>query len=140
MDYIIGASVMWIVLAGLFTWYQTARSRKVENILEVIVALPIVIVVWIFVILSLPFVLFWKFIRNAVKGVREDVWQKCNFKHFARIGNICFVYDEKAKLWQNKIFMVRIISNGNTKIVRDMEVFCDNTPSIPEGEFRFGEE
>ena len=108
MDYIIGASVMWVVLAGLFTWYQTARSRKVEDILEVIVALPFVVAVWAFAILSFPFVLFWKFIRNAVKGVREDVWQKCNFKHFARIGNICFVYDEKAKLWQNKLFMVRI--------------------------------
>lgn len=140
MEYIIGASAMWVVLAVLFTWYQTASSRRVENILEVIVALPYVIVVWTFVILSLPFVLFWKFIRNAVKGVKEDIWQKCNFKHFARIGNICFVYDEKAKLWQNKVFMVRIISNGNTKIVRDTEVICDNTPSSPEGEFRFGEE
>jgi hypothetical protein len=140
MDYIIGASVMWVVLAVLFTWYQTAKSRKIEDILEVIVALPFVVAVWAFAILSLPFDLFWKFIRNAVKGVREDVWQKCNFKHFTRIGNIYFVYDEKAKLWQNKIFMVRIISNGNTKIVRDMEVFCDNTPSSPEGEFRFGEE
>jgi hypothetical protein len=140
MEYVVGASVMWVVLAGLFTWYQTARSRKVENVLEVIVALPLVVVACTFAILSLPFALFWKFIRNAVKGVREDVWQKCNFKHFTRIGNICFVYDEKAKLWHNKIFMVRIISKGNTKIVRDTEVICDNTPSSPEGEFRFGEE
>ena len=108
MEYIIGASVMWVVLAGLFTWYQTARTRKVENILEVIVALPIVVAIWTFAILSLPFTLFWRFIRNAVKGVREGAWQKCNFKHFIRIGNIYFVYDEKAKMWQNKLFMVRI--------------------------------
>jgi hypothetical protein len=140
MEYIIGASVMWIVLAGLFTWYQTASSRKAENALEVIIALPLVVTAWTFAIFSFPFALFWKFIRNAVKGVREDVWQKFNFKHFARIGNICFVYDEKAKLWQNKLFMVRIIPNGNTKVVRDIEVICDDTPSSPEGEFRFGEE
>ncbi len=140
MKYVIGAGVMWIVLAGLFTWYQTASPRKLENVLEVIIALPIVIAVWTLAILQFPFSLFWKFIRNAVKGVREDVWQKCNFKHFIRIGKICFVYDEKAKLWQNKLFMVRIISSGNTKVMRDMEVFCDSTPSVPEGEFRFGEE
>lgn len=140
MEYIIGAGVMWVVLAGLFTWYQTARPAIVEDVLEVIIALPVIITIWILAILQLPFVLFWKFIRNAVKGVREDVWQKCNFKHFARIGNICFVYDEKAKLWQNKLFMVRIVSNGNIKVIRDTELVCDNTPSSPEGEFRFGEE
>ena len=55
MEYIVGASVMWVVLAGLFTWYQTARTRKIENILEVIVALPVVVVIWTFAILSLPF-------------------------------------------------------------------------------------
>lgn len=135
MKYMVGAIMMWVALAVLFTWYQTARTRIIENILEVIIALPVVIAVGVLVVLQLPFVLFWRFIRNAVKGVKEEVWQKWHPKYFVQIGNICFVYDEKAKLWQNKLFMVRIISNDNAK-----EVNCSNTPSVPKGEFRIGEE
>lgn len=136
MEYVTGAIVMWIVLAGLFTWYQETYNST----LEVIVALPIVVTAWTFVIVCLPFYMFWKFIRNAIKGVSQDVWDKANIKHFKKIGNFCFVYDEKARALQNKFFMVRLVPSKGKQIAHSPEVIYDNTPSSPEGEFRIGEE
>ena len=139
MEYVVGAIVMWIVLAGLFTWYQETYNE----VLEVIVALPLVVVIWTLVVLQFPFIVFWKFIRNAIKGVSQDVWDKAKLKHYKRIGNICFVYDEKARAFQNKFFMVRLISSKGKGFVHEPvidPIEIVNTPSVPEGKFRIGEE
>ena len=136
MEYVVGAIMMWVVLSALFTWYQKTYSE----ILEVVVALPVMVAVWIFAILCYPFTLFWKFIRNAVKGVSEEVWNKAKLKHFKRIGNICFVYDKKARAFENKFFMVRLVPSKGKGIVHDPVIIYSDIPSTPEGEFRTGEE
>ena len=136
MEYLIGAGVMWVILAGLFTWYQ----ETYKEFLEIIVALPIVIFVWILAILQFPFACFWKFIRNAIRGVSEDAWNKANLKHFKRFGNICFVYDKRARAFQNKFFMVRLVPNDNKEIIHTPTIIYSDISSSPEGEFRIGED
>ena len=84
MEYVVGAIVMWFVLAVLFTWYQDSYNRVVEFI----IALPFMIPVGIFVIVAGLLVRLWRIIQK--KPI-------------------------------------------NTFIT-------DNTPSVPEGEFRIGEE
>ena len=136
MEYVIGAFVMWVVLAVLFTGYQKTYSE----VLEVVVALPVVVAVFAFAILCFPFLLIWKFVRNAVKGVSQEVWDKAKLKHFKRIGNICFVYDDRARAFQNKFFMVRLVPSKGKGIVHEPMVIYSDVPSVPKGEFRFGEE
>ena len=84
MEYVVGAIVMWVVLAGLFTWYQDRYNKVVEFT----IALPLVIPVGIFIIVAGLLVRLWRFIRK--KPVHTFI--------------------------------------------------TDNTPSVPEGEFRIGEE
>lgn len=84
MEYVVGAIVMWVVLAVLFTWYQDSYNK----VAEFTIALPLAILVGIFIIVTGLLVRLWRFIRK--KPVRTFI--------------------------------------------------TDNTPSVPEGEFRFGEE
>lgn len=84
MEYVVGAIVMWVVLAGLFTWYQDSYNKVVEFT----IALPLVIPVGIFIIVAGLLTRLWRIIRK--KPV-------CTF-------------------------------------------ITDNTPSVPEGKFRIGEE
>ena len=84
MEYVVGAIVMWVILAGLFTWYQDSYNK----VAEFTIALPLVIPVGIFIIVAGLLVRLWRFIRK--KPVRTFI--------------------------------------------------TDNTPSVPEGEFRIGEE
>jgi hypothetical protein len=84
MEYIIGAIVMWFVLAVLFTWYQDSYNKAVEHI----IALPLVIPMGIFVIVAGLLIRLWRFIQG--KPINTFV--------------------------------------------------TDNTPSVPEGKFRIGEE
>lgn len=108
MEYMIGALAMWFVLAVMFFLYQ----ETLNSIFEFVISLPIILPCWIGALLFFPFFVFWKFIRNAVKGVRKEIWEKHKFKHVKQFGNIYFVYDEKAKLWRNKFFMVRVTSKS----------------------------
>ena len=84
MEYVIGAIVMWVVLAVLFTWYQDSYNKVVEFT----IALPLVIPVGIFIIIAGLLVRLWRFIRK--KPVHAFI--------------------------------------------------TDNTPSVPEGDFRIGED
>lgn len=84
MEYVVGAIVMWFVLAVLFTWYQDSYNKVVEYI----IALPLMIPIGIFAIVVGLLIRLWRFIQK--KPI-------------------------------------------NTFIT-------NNTPSVPEGEFRIGEE
>ena len=88
MEYLIGAIVMWIVLAGLFTWYQETYN----NVVELIIAFPLVMIVGFYFIITYPFYYFKKVYRKKKYGIVDPI------------------------------------------------VVYDDTPSSPEGEFRFGEE
>lgn len=88
MEYLIGAIVMWIVLAGLFTWYQETYN----NVVELIIAFPVAMIVGFYFIITYPFYYFKKVYRKKKYGIVDPI------------------------------------------------VVYDDTPSSPEGEFRFGEE
>lgn len=79
MEYLIGAGVMWFIMACLFTWYQETYN----NIIEFLIAFPLVILAFPYFTFIYPFYCFKK---------------------------------------------------------RKQKVIFSDTPSSPEGEFRFGED
>ncbi len=132
---VIGAVSMWALIGALYTWKEETSNNIVYNVLDYAIALPWVILAVVFVIISYPFLLIWKFIRNAVRPVSQEAWDKCKFKHYFKIGNFRVVYDEKARAFCNKLFLVRIAHPSN-HIVHDPVVITHNEPSVPDGEFR----
>lgn len=132
---VIGAVSMWALIGALYTWKEETSNNIVYNILDYAIALPWVVLAVVFVIISYPFLLIWKFIRNAVRPVSQEAWDKCKLKHYFKIGNFRVVYDEKARAFCNKLFLVRIAHPSN-HIVHDPVVITHNEPSVPDGEFR----
>jgi hypothetical protein len=132
---VIGAVSMWALIGALYTWKEETSNNIVYNVLDYAIALPWVVLAVVFVIISYPFLLIWKFIRNAVRPVSQEAWDKCKFKHYFKIGNFRVVYDEKARAFCNKLFLVRIAHPSN-HIVHDPVVVTHNEPSVPDGEFR----
>lgn len=132
---VIGAVSMWALIGALYTWKEETSNNIVYNVLDYAIALPWVVLAVVFVIISYPFLLIWKFIRNAVRPVSQEAWDKCKFKHYFKIGNFRVVYDEKARAFCNKLFLVRIAHPSN-HIVHDPVVITHNEPSVPDGEFR----
>ena len=132
---VISAVSMWALIGALYTWKEETSNNIVYNVLDYAIALPWVVLAVVFVIISYPFLLIWKFIRNAVRPVSQEAWDKCKFKHYFKIGNFRVVYDEKARAFCNKLFLVRIAHPSN-HIVHDPVVITHNEPSVPDGEFR----
>lgn len=132
---VIGAVSMWALIGALYTWKEETSNNIVYNVLDYAIALPWVVLAVVFVIISYPFLLIWKFIRNAVRPVSQEAWDKCKFKHYFKIGNFRVVYDEKARAFCNKLFLVRIAHPSN-HIVHDPVIITHNEPSVPDGEFR----
>jgi uncharacterized membrane protein len=64
MEYVIGAIVMWVILAVLFTWYQDSDNEVVEFT----IALPLVIPVGIFIIVTGLLMRLWKIIRKKTSS------------------------------------------------------------------------
>lgn len=134
----IGAVGMWIVLGAVYGWMCECSSRGLENILEIVLSLPWVILAGVAVVVWYPFFCLWKFSRNAIKPVSQKAWDKCHFENFWAVGNFRFVYDKKARALCNKLFLVRIAKPAD-EVQRDPIVICSDEPSSPKGEFRIGE-
>ena len=132
---IIGAGAMWALIGALYTWKEETSNNTVWNILDYAISLPWVILAALCVIVWYPFLLIWKFIRNAVRPVSQTAWDKCRFKHYWKIGNFRVVYDEKARAFCNKLFLVRI-ARPATDIKHDPVIVTHDEPSVPDGEFR----
>ena len=133
-----GVVGMWMLMGALYTWKEETSNNIIYNVLDYTLALPWVILAGLFVIIWYPFLLIWKFIRNAVRPVSQEAWNRCKFKHFWKIGNFRIVYDERARAFCNKLFLVRIAHPSN-HIVHDPVVITHDEPSVPDGEFRIGE-
>lgn len=135
LNAILGAVIMWVVLGALYAWKEETSNNVVYDVLDYAISLPWVILGVAFVVVSYPFLLVWKFIRNAVRPVSQEAWDKCKFKHAWKLGSFRLVYDEKARAFCNKLFLVRIAHPSN-HIVHDPVVIVHNEPSVPDGEFR----
>ena len=60
MSYLIGALIAWVILAGLFTWYQ----KDYDKILEAIIALPLLVPIGLFVLVAYPIVKIWRHFKK----------------------------------------------------------------------------
>lgn len=136
-EILIGAIAMWVLIGALDIWKAETNHNKVYNVLECAIDLPWVIMSVVVVIIAYPIACVWKFIRNAVRPVRKEAWDKCKFKHFVKFGNFRLVYDEKAKAFCNKLFLVRI-ANPSNEVKHEPKVIFSDEPSAPEGEYRIG--
>lgn len=135
LNAILGAVIMWVVLGALYAWKEETSNNVVYDVLDYAISLPWVVLGVVFVVVSYPFLLVWKFIRNAVRPVSQEAWDKCKFKHAWKFGSFRLVYDEKARAFCNKLFLVRIAHPSN-HIVHDPVVIVHNEPSVPDGDFR----
>ena len=138
LEILLSVLITWMVMGALYTWKEETRNNTLYNVLDYAIALPWVVLTGIFIIIWYPFMLIWKFIRNAVRPVSQEAWDKCKFKHYFKIGNFRVVYDEKARAFCNKLFLVRIARPRNA-IAHDPVLIVVNEPSVPEGEFRTGD-
>ena len=125
----------WLVLGALFYWYEETANNSLYNLLDRIITLPWLALFCVLVVVWYPFLLIWKFIRNCVKPVTQEAWDRVKIDRFIKMGNVYLCYDPKARALCNKLFLVRIARPRNA-IAHDPVLVSDDTPSTPTGEFR----
>jgi ABC-type proline/glycine betaine transport system permease subunit len=99
----------WLVLGALFYWYEETSNNTLYNVLDRVITLPWLAVFAIIIVVWYPFLLLWKFFRNAVKGVSVNCWKRAQIKRYLKLGNFRLCYDATAKALCNKLFLVRIV-------------------------------
>ena len=139
LEILLSVLITWMVMGALYTWKEETCNNTLWNILDYAISLPWVVLMGIFVIICYPFMLIWKFIRNAVKPVTQEAWDRVKIEKYFKIGNLYICYDQKARAFCNKLFLVRIARPRNT-IAHDPVLIVSNEPSVPEGKFRIGDE
>ena len=125
----------WLVFGALYAWKEETCNNTLYNVLDYALSLPWLILAGIAIIIWYPFMLIWKFIRNCVKPVTQEAWDRVEIDRFIRMGNVYLCYDPKARALCNKLFLVRIARPRNA-IAHDPVLVSDDTPSTPSGEFR----
>jgi hypothetical protein len=124
-----------MVMGALYTWKEETCNNTLWSILDYAISLPWVVLTGIFIIICYPFMLIWKFIRNAVKPVTQEAWDRVKIEKYFKIGNLYICYDQRARAFCNKLFLVRIAKPRNA-IAHDPGLVSHDTPSTPPGEFR----
>lgn len=137
LEILLSVLITWMVMGALYTWKEETCNNTLWNILDYAISLPWVVLTGILIIIWYPFMLIWKFIRNAVKPVTQEAWDRVKIEKYFKIGNLYICYDQKARAFCNKLFLVRIARPRNT-IAHDPVLIVSNEPSVPEGEFRIG--
>ena len=125
----------WLVLGALFYWYEETANNSLYNLLDRIITLPWLALFCVLVVVWYPFLLIWKFIRNCIKPVTQEAWDRVKIDRFIKMGNVYLCYDPKARALCNKLFLVRIARPRNA-IAHDPVLVSDDTPSTPTGKFR----
>ena len=136
LEIILSILITWMVMGALYTWKEETRNNTLYNVLDYAIALPWVVLTGIFIIIWYPFMLIWKFIRNAVKPVTQEAWDRVKIEKYLKIGNLYICYDQKARAFCNKLFLVRIARPRNAIAHDPVLIVADDTPSTPTGEFR----
>lgn len=125
----------WLVLGALFFWYEETGNNTLYNILDRVITLPWLVVFAICVVVWYPFLLLWKFFRNAIKGVSATAWERYKPDRHLKMGNFYLCFDPKARALCNKFFLVRVVVPRES-IAHDPGLVSHDTPSTPSGEFR----
>ena len=126
----------WLVFGALYAWKEETCNNTLYNVLDYALSLPWAILAGIAVIIWYPFMLIWKFIRNAVKPVTQEAWDRVKIEKYLKIGNLYICYDHKARAFCNKLFLVRIARPRNAIAHDPVLIVADDIPSTPTGEFR----
>lgn len=137
LEILLSVLITWMVMGALYTWKEETCNNTLYNVLDYAIALPWVVLTGLFIIIWYPFMLIWKFIRNAVKPVTQEAWDRVKIEKYLKIGNLYICYDRKARAFCNKLFLVRIARPRNA-IAHDPVLVASDKPSVPEGEFRIG--
>ena len=136
LEILLSVLITWMVMGALSTWKEETSNNILWDILDYAIALPWVVLPGIFIIICYPFMLIWKFIRNAVKPVTQEAWDRVKIEKYFKIGNLYICYDRKARAFCNKLFLVRIAKPRNAIAHDPILIVADDTPSTPPGEFR----
>ena len=138
LEILLSVLITWMVMGALYTWKEETCNNTLYNVLDYAISLPWVVLTGIFIIIWYPFMLIWKFIRNAVKPVTQEAWDRVKIEKYLKIGNLYICYDQKARAFCNKLFLVRI-AKPRTAIAHDPVLIVSDEPSVPEGKFRIGD-
>lgn len=130
-----GVLIAWFTLSALSWWRDYTDSHITEQILDIIVNAPIVLLTLIWLIVSTPFIFLWRFFRNTFRGVTVDTWERAQITKFWKIGNLRLCFDPKARALVNKVFLVRIV-RPQTGIIHTPVLRMNDKPSSPDGDFR----
>ena len=130
-----GVLIAWFTLSALNWWRQQTGNYITEQVLDIIVDAPMVLLALIWLIVSTPFIFLWKFFRNTFRGVTIDTWERVQITKFWKIGNLRLCFDPKARALVNKVFLVRIV-RPQTGIIHTPVLRTSDKPSSPDGDFR----
>ncbi len=130
-----GVLIAWFALSALNLWRSQTSNYITEQVLEIITNAPMMLLVFIWLIVSFPFIFLWKFFRNTFKGVTLDTFNRCKITKFWKIGNLRLCFDPKARAVVNKVFLVRIV-RPQDGIIHTPTLRMSDTPSSPDGDFR----
>lgn len=110
---LLGVLMTWVIGSLLFEWRERTCNYITEQVLDAFLEAPAIVLALVWLVVSFPFVFVWKFFRNAIKGVSIDTWNRVKVPKYWVIGNFRLCYDNRARAWVNKVFLVRIIKPGN---------------------------
>ena len=130
-----GMLITWFTLSALNWWRAQTGNYITEQVLDIIVDAPMVLLALIWLIVSTPFIFLWKFFRNTFRGVTIDTWERVQITKFWKIGNLRLCFDPKARALVNKVFLVRIV-RPQTGIIHTPVLRMNDKPSSPDGNFR----
>ena len=130
-----GVLIAWFTLSALNWWRQQTGNYITEQVLDIIVDAPMVLLALIWLIVSTPFIFLWKFFRNTFRGVTVDTWERVQITKFWKIGNLRLCFDPKARALVNKVFLVRIV-RPQANIIHTPALRMSDEPSCPDGNFR----
>ena len=130
-----GVLIAWFTLSALNWWRAQTGNYITEQVLDIIVDAPMVLLALIWLIVSTPFIFLWKFFRNTFRGVTIDTWERVQITKFWKIGNLRLCFDPKARALVNKVFLVRIV-RPQTGIIHTPVLRMNDKPSSPDGNFR----
>lgn len=119
--FLLGVLMMWFILSFLRLWEEHTLSYTTEQFLDIIMSAPMVLIHIIYMVIVFPFMWLWKFFRNAVRGVSIDAWNAVKVPKYWVFGNFRLCYDNRAKAWINKVFLVRIVRTGDLVHVPALE-------------------
>ena len=130
-----GVLIAWFTLSALNWWRAQTGNYITEQVLDIIVDAPMVLLALIWLIVSTPFIFLWKFFRNTFRGVTIDTWERVQITKFWKIGNLRLCFDPKARALVNKVFLARIV-RPQTGIIHTPVLRMNDKPSSPDGNFR----